>query len=198
MIKMAKKDALEIDEAVKFVNEKLLPAAAADWDLPVDTSDKSAMVEAAKQMCNREGLKFPICRSTVAAWCKKAGMETRDATQNFMTGFYQLCCAQRAGPAVRYITYRCTAACDCAWWYCDLPPYLLAAGASGRYRYDAHSGGTGASSATLSGEGCLPTTAGNGQVCPAYHPPAFLVQSMRFSTDASRCSSRRSGRYFLN
>jgi hypothetical protein len=43
------------------------------------------MVEAAKQMCNREGLKFPICRSTVAAWCKKAGMETRDATQNFMT-----------------------------------------------------------------------------------------------------------------
>ena len=30
MVKMAKKDALAIDEAVKVVNEKLLPAAAAD------------------------------------------------------------------------------------------------------------------------------------------------------------------------
>ena len=50
------------------------------------------------------------------------------------------CCAKRAGPAVHYIP--CTAVCDCASWYCDLPPYQLVQQQRGSYHCERNSAGT--------------------------------------------------------
>ena len=83
MTKEAKRDALEVDTGVTYINNVLLPGAARKH-LGGAPSKAEILVET-QQMCSSNGLQYPICRSTVHAWMVKAGMVTGDFQQNYMT-----------------------------------------------------------------------------------------------------------------